>query len=81
MNVGYGDIENLDANCPICKSDVYIVKLQDRFKCVNPDCAMSNTYVSGIRFNMINTDTNEKVGEVEFNIVDGKINIEVFKNE
>ena len=81
MNVGYGDIENLDANCPICKSDVYINKSQDRFKCVNPDCVMSNTYVSGIRFNMINTDTNEKVGEVEFNIVDGKINIEVFKNE
>jgi hypothetical protein len=48
---------------------------------VNPDCIMSNTYVSGIRFSMINTDTNEKVGEVEFSIANGKINIEVFKNE
>ena len=81
MNIGYGDMENVDAECPICKSNVYIVKSQDRFKCVNPECKMSNTYVSGLRFNIIDNETNEKVGEVEFSIVDGKIHTEVYKNE
>jgi hypothetical protein len=80
MNVGYGDIENLDTSCPICGSNVYIVKSQDRFKCVNPDCIMSNTYVSGIRFSMINTDTNEKVGEVDFMNIDGELYTEVRKS-
>jgi len=44
MNVGYTSrlFPNVEAECPICGSDIYVNKLGTNYKCANEKCLLND---------------------------------------
>jgi len=41
MNVGYGNINDIDKSCLLCKGDIYVSKYQNDYYCINETCLLN----------------------------------------